>query len=104
LKAASENWVLTDVSRQVWSLHGTKKWELLIGRTWKCKMSGVTDRRLLMKAIAGAALLGMTRANAAKSFTIGYLALLRGEDRMRFMERFMRRLNELGLSMGRTCA
>src|SRR6516162_8835661 len=60
----------------------------------------MTDRRLLMKALAGAAFLGMTGANAAKSFTIGYLALLPGEDRMSFMARFMRRLDELGYKNG----
>jgi putative ABC transport system substrate-binding protein len=60
----------------------------------------MTDRRLLMKALAGAAFLGMTGANAAKSFTIGYLALLPGENRMSFMARFMRRLDELGYKNG----
>src|SRR6516165_9831972 len=56
------------------------------------------DRRSLIRALAGAVLLGATRTNAqkAKSFTIGYLALLPGEDRMSFMARFLRRLNELG--------
>jgi len=53
-----------------------------------------------MKALAGAAFLGMTGANAAKSFTIGYLALLPGENRMSFMARFMRRLDELGYKNG----
>jgi putative ABC transport system substrate-binding protein len=42
----------------------------------------------------------MTRANAAKSFTIGYLALLPGEDLMGFMARFMRRLDDLGYRNG----
>jgi len=51
-------------------------------------------------ALAGAALVGMARANAAKSFTIGYLALLPGEDHMSFMARFMRRLDELGYKDG----
>jgi putative ABC transport system substrate-binding protein len=60
----------------------------------------MTDRRLVMKALAGAALLGMTGANAAKSFTIGYLALLPGEDRMSFMAGFIRRLDELGYKNG----
>ena len=60
----------------------------------------MTHRRLLMKALAGAAFLGMTGANAAKSFTIGYLALLPGENRMSFMARFMRRLDELGYKNG----
>ena len=50
-------------------------------------------------ALAGAAVL-VTRANAAKSFTIGYLALLPGENRMSFMARFMRRLDELGYKNG----
>ena len=55
-------------------------------------------RRRQFIALAGAAFL--TRANAAKSFTIGYLALLPGEDRMSFMARFMRRLDELGYKNG----
>jgi ABC-type uncharacterized transport system substrate-binding protein len=42
----------------------------------------------------------MTGANAAKSFTIGCLALLPGENRMSFMARFMRRLDELGYKNG----
>jgi putative tryptophan/tyrosine transport system substrate-binding protein len=50
-------------------------------------------------ALAGAGLLA-TRVNAAKSFTIGYLALLPGEDGMGFMARFMRRLDELGYKNG----
>jgi putative tryptophan/tyrosine transport system substrate-binding protein len=53
-----------------------------------------------MKLLAGIAVLGVTGANAAKSFTIAYLALLPGEDRTGFMARFMRRLNELGYSDG----
>ena len=57
-------------------------------------------RRRQFIALAGAALLGVTRANAAKSFTIGYLALLPGEDRMSFMARFKRRLDELGYKEG----
>src|SRR5215469_7741309 len=57
-------------------------------------------RRRQFIVIAGAALAGMTRANAAKSFTIGYLALLPGEDRMSFMARFTRRLAELGYVSG----
>jgi putative tryptophan/tyrosine transport system substrate-binding protein len=60
----------------------------------------MTDRRLLMKVLAGIAVLGVARANAAKLFTIAYLALLPGEDRTGFMARFMRRLNELGYSDG----
>ena len=41
----------------------------------------MTDRRSLIKSLAGAALLGATAANAqrAKSVTIGYLALLPGD-------------------------
>jgi len=57
-------------------------------------------RRRQFIALAGAALVGMTRANAAKSFTIGYLALMPNEDRMSFMGRFMRRLDELGYKNG----
>jgi hypothetical protein len=44
----------------------------------------MTDRRSLMKILAGAALLGIARrasAQKTKSFTITYLALLPGEDR-----------------------
>src|SRR5271165_7151670 len=62
--------------------------------------SRMTNRRSLMKVLAGTLLLRATGANAAKSFTIAYLALLPGEDRMSFMARFMRRLNELGYSDG----
>jgi putative tryptophan/tyrosine transport system substrate-binding protein len=58
------------------------------------------DRRSLMKILAGTALLRVTGANAAKSFTIAYLALLPSEDRASFMARFMRRLNELGYRDG----
>jgi putative ABC transport system substrate-binding protein len=61
----------------------------------------MTDRRLLLRALACAVLLGTKGANAAKSFTIGYLALLPGEDRMGFMARFIRRLDELGYKNGR---
>ena len=53
-------------------------------------------RRRQFIALTGAALLGLTQATAAKFFTIGYLALLPGEDRMSFMARFKRRLDELG--------
>ena len=58
----------------------------------------MADRRSVIKALAGAALLGATRANAQKSnsLKIAYLALLPGEDRMSFMASFIRRLNELG--------
>jgi putative ABC transport system substrate-binding protein len=57
------------------------------------------DRRSLMRILAGAALLGVEHraaAQKAKSFTIAYLALLPGEDRMNFVAMFVRRLNELG--------
>jgi putative tryptophan/tyrosine transport system substrate-binding protein len=60
----------------------------------------MTNRRSLIKVFAGTLLLRATGANAAKSFTIAYLALLPGEDRMSFMARFVRRLNELGYSDG----
>jgi putative ABC transport system substrate-binding protein len=60
----------------------------------------MTDRRSLIIVLAGTAFLRVTGANAAKSFTIAYLALLPGEDRMSFMARFMRRLNELGYRDG----
>src|SRR5260370_15967418 len=58
----------------------------------------MTDRRSLMKILAGAALLGIARragAQKAKSFTIAYLALLPGEDR-NFVPNFLRRLDQLG--------
>ena len=57
------------------------------------------DRRSLMRILAGAALLSVERratAQKAKSFTLAYLALLPGEDRMNFTAMFVRRLNELG--------
>jgi putative ABC transport system substrate-binding protein len=57
-------------------------------------------RRRQFIALTGAALLGLTQATAAKFFTIGYLALLPGEDRMSFMARFIRRLDELGYKNG----
>jgi ABC-type uncharacterized transport system substrate-binding protein len=58
----------------------------------------MADRRSVMRALAGAALLGATRAKAQKanSLKVAYLALLPGEDRMSFMASFIRRLNELG--------
>ena len=62
------------------------------------------DRRSLMRILGGAALLSVGRratAQKAKSFTIAYLALLPGEDRMNFTAMFMRRLNELGYVDGR---
>ena len=58
----------------------------------------MTDRRSLMKILAGATLLGVARrasAQKAKSFTIAYLALLPGEDR-NFVPNFLRRLDQLG--------
>jgi len=64
----------------------------------------MTDRRSLMKSLAGAVLLVANAAHAqrAKPVTIGYLALLPGEDRMSFMASFMRRINELGYVEGRS--
>jgi putative tryptophan/tyrosine transport system substrate-binding protein len=62
------------------------------------------DRRSLMRILAGAALLSVERratAQKAKSFTIAYLALLPGEDRMNFTAMFVRRLDELGYVDGR---
>jgi putative tryptophan/tyrosine transport system substrate-binding protein len=64
----------------------------------------MTDRRSLMRILAGAALLSVERratAQKAKSFTIAYLALLPGEDRMNFTAMFVRRLDELGYVDGR---
>jgi putative tryptophan/tyrosine transport system substrate-binding protein len=58
----------------------------------------MTDRRSLIKMLAGAALLGVARSAAAqkaKSFTIAYLALLPGEDR-NFVQKFLHRFGELG--------
>src|SRR6516162_5363522 len=64
----------------------------------------MTDRRSLMKSLAGAVLLVANAAHAqrAKPVTIGYLALLPGEDRISFMASFMRRINELGYVEGRS--
>jgi len=59
----------------------------------------MTDRRAFMTVLGGAALLGMAgRASAqkAKTVTIAYLALLRGEDRMSFTLEFVERLGALG--------
>jgi putative ABC transport system substrate-binding protein len=58
----------------------------------------MTDRRSLMKALAGAAWLGANAANAqkTKSVTVAYLALLPGEDRTQLVTAFRRRLEELG--------
>ena len=52
----------------------------------KAARNRMTDRRSLMKSLAGAVLLGATAANAqrAKAVTLGYLALLPGENRMSF--------------------
>jgi len=58
----------------------------------------MSDRRSLMKILAGATLLGVARrasAQKVKSFTIAYLALLAGEDRS-FVPNFLRRLDQLG--------
>ena len=58
----------------------------------------MTDRRLLIKVLGAAALLGIAdRAGAqhAKSVIIAYLALLPGEDRT-FVPNFLHRLDQLG--------
>jgi putative ABC transport system substrate-binding protein len=58
----------------------------------------MTDRRSLIKLLAGAASLGVARrafAQKAKSPTVAYLALLAGEDR-NFVPKFLSRLGELG--------
>jgi putative ABC transport system substrate-binding protein len=63
----------------------------------------MTDRRSLIKLLAGAALLGVgSRAGAetTKSFTVAYLALLPGEDRS-FVPYFLRRLDQLGYVDGK---
>ena len=60
-------------------------------------------RREFIAGLGSAAawpMVALTRATAAKSFTIAYLALLPDEDRMSFMARFMRRLAELGYNDG----
>jgi putative ABC transport system substrate-binding protein len=60
-------------------------------------------RRKFVAALSSAAawpVVALTKATAAKSFTIAYLALLPDEDRMSFMARFMRRLAELGYNDG----
>jgi putative ABC transport system substrate-binding protein len=62
----------------------------------------MTDRRSLMKILAGAALVGTASkatAQKAKSVTIAYLALLPGEDR-NFVQKFLGRLGELGYVEG----
>jgi putative ABC transport system substrate-binding protein len=63
----------------------------------------MTDRRFLMKLMAGASLLGLARRASAqntKSFTIAYLALLPDEDRS-FVPKFLQRLGELGYAEGK---
>jgi hypothetical protein len=58
----------------------------------------MTDRRSLVKILAGATLLGVARrasAQKVKSVTIAYLALLPGEDRS-FVPNFLHRLDQLG--------
>ena len=58
----------------------------------------MTGRRSLMKMLGAAALVGIARrasAETAKSFTIGYLALLPDEDRT-FVPNFLQRLGQLG--------
>jgi len=61
------------------------------------------NRRAFIAGLGGVVawpLVALTKATAAKSFTIAYLALLPDEDRMSFMARFMRRLAELGYNDG----
>jgi putative tryptophan/tyrosine transport system substrate-binding protein len=61
------------------------------------------NRRFLM-ILAGAAILSAGKpvhAEKANSFSIGYLALLPGEDRTSLLPAFVRRLNELGYVDGR---
>jgi putative ABC transport system substrate-binding protein len=62
----------------------------------------MTDRRSLMKAIAGAALFGAGSASAQKPkvVTVAYLALLPGEDRTSLVTNFRQRLEELGYLEG----
>jgi len=63
----------------------------------------MTDRRALISMLGGAALLGIAQpviAQKGKSVTIAYLALLAGEDRMSFMQEFVKRLDELGYVEG----
>src|SRR6185312_455035 len=62
----------------------------------------MTGRRSLMKMLGAAALVGIARrasAEIAKSFTIGYLALLPDEDRT-FVPNFLQRLDQLGYAKG----
>jgi ABC-type uncharacterized transport system substrate-binding protein len=62
----------------------------------------MTNRRSLMKVLAGAALVTTTGAAAqkAKSVSIAYLALLPAEDRTGFAKAFVHRLDELGYVVG----
>src|SRR4029077_15675053 len=58
----------------------------------------MTDRRSLMRILAGATLFCVARrarAQKTRSFTVTYLALLPGEDR-NFVPNFLRRLDQLG--------
>src|SRR5215475_12482354 len=63
----------------------------------------MADRRSLMQALAGAALLGIRSVSAqkAKFVTVAYLALLADEDRTQFVTNFRRRLDELGYVDGK---
>ncbi len=64
----------------------------------------MTNRRALVIALAGAAVVGAitrVRAEKANAASIAYLALLPGEDRTSFVAAFVRRLNELGYVEGR---
>ena len=59
----------------------------------------MTDRRSLMKILAGATLLGVARragAQKTKSFTITYLALLPRRGSASFVPNFLHRLDQLG--------
>ena len=59
-------------------------------------------RRQFITVLGGAAVASFAVRGQVNrtNFTIGYLALLPGEDRMSFMKRFMRRLDELGYKNG----
>jgi putative ABC transport system substrate-binding protein len=68
-------------------------------QTWIAGAEHMMDRRSLITALGGAALVGIARpviAQKAKSVTIAYLALLRGEEGMSFVREFVKRLGELG--------